>query len=100
MPSSIYLAKGEQLNMTITATGETLDGTWDVGCFAKADCGEVIDLEPVIASGVATVAFDTLAMNSPSYQIDIRFTETGNEDIWSEPFRLYLSTPITPPTPR
>lgn len=100
MPSSIYLAKGEQLNMTITIVGETLDGSWNVGCFARADCGEVLDLEPVIAGGIATVAFDTILMNSPSYQIDIRFTETGNDDVFSEPFRLYLSSTVTPPTPR
>lgn len=97
---AIYLARGETLRMTITATGETLDGTWDVGCYAKPKCGTAISLNPVIAAGVATVDYDTINMLEPSYQIDIRFTETGSSDIWSEPFTLYLSNTATPATTR
>ena len=97
---AIYIARGEILRMTITATGETLDGTWNVGCYAKPKCGEVISLSPTIAAGVATVAYDTINMTAPSYQIDIRFTETGNNDIWSDPFTIYLSDTVTPATTR
>lgn len=100
MPSSIYLSRGEILNMTITAVGETLDGTWNVGCFARPKCGDPINLNPVVAAGVATVAFDTIDLDSASYQIDIRLTPSGNNDVWSEPFSLFLSDTVTPATPR
>lgn len=98
--ASIYLSRGEILRMTITATGETLDDSWDVGCFAKPKCGEAINLNPTVAAGVATVEHDTIDMPGSSYQIDIRLTETGNNDIWSEPIGLYLSDTVTPATTR
>lgn len=100
MPSDIYLAKGEILNMTITAVGETLDGTWDVDCYMEPkDGGTDINLAPTIAAGVATVSYDTVNLDCPSYKIDIRFTQAG-VDVFSQPFFLFLSDPITPASAR
>jgi len=100
MPDDIYLAKGEILNMTITAVGETLDGTWDVDCYMEPKGGGTdIDLAPTIANGVATVAYDTVDLCCNSYRIDIRFTQAG-VDVFSEPFNLFLSDPITPASAR
>lgn len=86
--------------MTITAVGETLDETWDVDCFMEPKGGGTdIDLSPTIATGVATVSYDTVNLCAASYQIDIRFTKDGR-DVFSEPFNLFLSDPITPASAR
>jgi len=100
MPSDIYLAKGEILNMTIAAVGETLDETWQVACYMEPQGGGTdIDLTPVIAGGVATVSYDTVNLCCSTYIIDIRFTQ-GGIDIFSQPFKLFLSDPITPASAR
>jgi len=104
MASTIYLKRGQNLNITVAFQDEdgsaiTLDGTWTVtsGMRAKGTCGTPIDLPCVVAAGVATIEYATDDLEYPSYDIDI-IAENGDDRDITDVFHLQLGNTITPLT--
>lgn len=105
MANSFTLAKGEILNMTYTPTTDgvavTVEPEWGVSSFMKREgTNTTIDLSPTIADGVIVVSYDTVDLCIGRYLIDFRMTQTGNNDIFSGQFFMYLSKTITTPSTR
>lgn len=103
MASTIYLKRGQNLNITVQfedvdGTPITLDETWSVtsGMLAKGTCGTPISLPCVVAAGVATIEYSTDDLEHASYDIDV-IADDGEREI-SDIFHLQLGKTITPLT--
>lgn len=105
MANSFTLAKGKILRMTYkpTVDGEPLvvGNDWNVSSYMQrqGSC-DTIDLEPTISGGFIEVEYDTVDLDPGTYNIDFRFTETGNDDEFSGLFFMHLVKTITPPSTR
>jgi|688.fasta_scaffold07272_24 hypothetical protein len=105
MADSFTLAKGEILRMVYTPVtdGEaiTVDPSWDVASSMKRQgVSALIDLEPTIANGVINIEYDTVDLDLGTYNIDVRITQTGNDDVFSVQFFFHLVGTVTPPSTR
>jgi hypothetical protein len=106
--TQITLNRGETLGILATprdAEGVAiiLDETWAVAStIASASKPDVsADLSPTItAEGKISIQRDTAALPAGIYHADIRITNPGDTETWTEKIRITLNEPVTKPAPR
>lgn len=98
---------GETYDISVTvkdSAGDaiTLDGDYTVACRVAHTLGGASFVDPTmtIAGGVATTSIDTgdPPWKPGVYYYDVRVTDDGGHDYWSEPVELTLTDRNTPNT--
>ena len=105
MADSFTLSKGEIISMIYRPVTDgvaiTVDPSWDVSSYMQRQgSSEAINLNPTISDGVINITYDTVDLDLGTYNIDVRITETENNDIFSTQFFLRLVGTVTPPSSR
>lgn len=103
--TTVTITWGEQIDLSITAVDENgdpivLDGTYSAACqFARSPGGRGFIQPPVsISDGAVQVDVDTRdeVWVPGVYYFDVRITDAGGVDYWSEPIKVVLDPRITP----
>jgi len=105
MADTIYLIRGQNLNVTAVFNDEsgdpiTIDGTYTVTSSMKslAGCNAAFALSPTVSGGSVLIARTTDDLEDPRYVFDIIVKPaSGTREITTRIF-LQLEQPITPLT--
>jgi hypothetical protein len=103
MADTIYLKRGQDLNITATFSDDdgvpiTIDGSWTVSAAMKlSGTCDTITLSPTTSGGNVLITEETDDLSAGVYEIDIIASDNGQRSI-SDIFYLNLAKTITPLT--
>jgi len=101
MADTIYIKRGQDLNLTVTFNDEdgdpiVVDGTYTVtsSMKEKGSC-DLITLSPTISGGNVLIEYATDDLSPAVYEMDIVLTNSSGRDI-TDVFYMNLGKTITP----